>query len=377
MDGKRYHFVCNLISLMYPELEFIEFCKREPDERLGLLPEILLIQRLEIPKENINKLNYILDFLGWWAEDYHSLKTVYPDKKDEEISFFGLILHYYLSDDLKTILLLLLTNQHHQANVILRRVIEYVIYSICLDILSRFGTAKYNTFEMYWDAKEWKKLLRNQRISEKDMRNKIDEIYELNQNNNENKEEFRDRFFHEGNELDFWMLMQKFICKNCLAKKDFIYDEIEFNEIPDSDEDIIEPHFSWGENIPKCEYCKKHDASDFVFHALPLDTIFVILKKFLSDNSMNSLSNLDKIYSILSNYFVHFSTNIFPSDESAFFDINRKEINLWGSEGVVYMLENLSIVLCDYFVLLKSKHKINDDVEHCKIRKRGFSSFIE
>jgi len=88
-------------------VEFIKFCKKETDVRLDLLPEMLLIHRLETSNESINtEINYILDFLGWWDEEYHSLELVYPDKKEEEISFFGLILHYYLSDDIKTILLL-------------------------------------------------------------------------------------------------------------------------------------------------------------------------------------------------------------------------------------------------------------------------------
>ena len=115
---------------MNDSMDFIHFCNREPDERLDLLPEILSINRMEIPNESIKlEINYILDFLAWWDKEYHSLKDIYPEKKDEEISFFGLILHFYLSSDIKTILLLLLTKQHHQANVILRRVIEYTIYS--------------------------------------------------------------------------------------------------------------------------------------------------------------------------------------------------------------------------------------------------------
>ena len=364
---------------MYPELEFINFCKREPDVRLDILPEMLLIHRLETPNASINtKINYILDFLGWWDEEYHSLEDIYPEKKDEEISFFGLILHYYLSDDIKTILLLLLTSHHHQANVILRRVIEYTLYSICLDILSRFGTAKFNIFDIYWDSKEWKKLLRNQRINEKDMNKKLDEIYELNKNNDENEVEFRERFFREGNELDFWMLMHKFICKECLKSKQLSSDEIEFEVIPDSEDEIIYPHFIWWSgNKPKCGYCKKNVATNSVFHALPMETIFIILKKFLSDNSKNSISNLAKIYSIFSNYFVHFSTNNFPSDDSAIFQVNNNEINLRGFDGTHFILKNLSIILCDYFILLNNKHQIFDDIEHCKKRKRNFSSFID
>jgi len=364
---------------MNDSMDFIHFCNREPDERLDLLPEILSINRMEIPNESIKlEINYILDFLAWWDKEYHSLKDIYPEKKDEEISFFGLILHFYLSSDIKTILLLLLTKQHHQANVILRRVIEYTIYSICLDILSRYGTAKFNIFEIYWDSEEWKILLRNQRISEKDMKNKLDEIYKLNKNNDENKVEFKERFFSEGNELDFWMLMNKFICKKCLNDKNLVSGEIEFEEIPGSEEDIIEPHFiSWSGNKPKCEYCDKNDASDLVFHALPLETIFIILKKFLSDTSMNFLNNLKKVHSILSNYFVHFSTNNFPSDDSAFFSVNKQKINLWGFDGTVYILKNLSFVLCDYFVILRNKHKISENTGHCDIKKNEFSFFIK
>jgi len=361
---------------MSDSLDFIHFCNREPDERLDLLPEILSINRVETPNGSIN-INYILDFLSWWDAEYHSLKDIYPEIKDEEISLFGLILHYYLSDDIKTILILLFTKQHHQANVILRRVIEYTIYSICLDILSRYGTAKFNVFEIYWDSTEWKKLLRNQRINEKDMNEKLDEIYELNKNNNENEAEFRKRFFYEGNELDFWMLMNKFICKKCLKDKNLITDEIEIEEISDSEEDIIEPHFTWwiGKKL-KCEYCN-NVATDYVFHALPLETLSIILKKFLSDSSKIYLNNLMKIYSLLSNYFVHFSINNFPSDDSAFFYVNKQKINLWGFDGTVYILKNLSFILCDYFVILRNKHKISENTGLCDIKKNEFSSFIK
>ena len=87
------------------------------------------------------------------------------------------------------------------------------------------------------------------------------------------------------------------------------------------------------------------------------------------------MSNLEKVYSILSNYFVHFATDIEPNDDSAEFEINNENVNLWGLDGVIYVLRNLSLVLCDYFILLKNRFKIDDSIQLCKVRKRKFVSF--
>lgn len=362
-------------------VDFIHFCRRETDERLKLLPEVFSIKWESLNANENVKINYILDFLKWWDDEYHSTvrSILQDDTSNEDVGFFGGILHQHISDDIKAILGLLLTRQHQQANVVLRRVIEYTLYTTCLDIISRFGTAKSNLFDIYWHPDEWKELLKKgQRMGDEDINNKIKLIYELNKITDESTTEFRKRFFREGNEFDLMMLMCKFSCKECESKENLIVDEFEFKEPEDSDEGIIEPRFKhWGEDKLKCEYCRENDAYGLVYHVLTMKTIFLILKKFMGDGSKNALSNLEKVYSILSTYFVHFATNNVPTDDFADFRINNKEINLLGFDGIAYILENISMILCDYFIILKSKFEITDKIEHCNARKRNFSSFGE
>ena len=102
-----------------------------------------------IKDEIKDKINYILDFLWWWDGEYHFLQEeVLEDANYEKyVSFFGYILHIYISDDIKTILTLQITGHPHQINVLLRRIIEYTLYSLYLDLLSKFDTTKFNVFE--------------------------------------------------------------------------------------------------------------------------------------------------------------------------------------------------------------------------------------
>jgi len=114
-------------------------------------------------------------------------------------------------------------------------------------------------------------LLRGQRLSEREIEYKLNRLYELNKKDNESKHEFKKRFFLEGNELDFLLLMYKPICRDCAERNQhLIVEEINFNE-PNPDEDIIEPNFRhWSDLI--CEYCKKKNAYGLVFHVLEMRT---------------------------------------------------------------------------------------------------------
>ncbi len=357
------------------EFEFIRFCKTGSDERLENLPEVLGIRNVSIKEIEKHKVNYILDFLGWWDEEYHfTQEEALKDEKYEKVGFFGYVLHEYISEDIKSILTLLLTGHRHQANALLRRVIEYTLYSVCLDLLSRFGTAKYNLLEIYWFPREWKKLLRGQRLSEREIDRKLDRLYQLNKKENETRQEFRKRFFREGDEADFLVLMYKLICKSCAERMShLIVEPIEIEDVS-SDEDLVEPNFKYPK-APKCEYCQKNVADALVFNVLEMSTLFKILKNLLEDRVVNAISNLEKTYSKLSNYFIHFATEIEPEAEHAEFEINNENVNLWGFDGVTYVLRNLSFILCDYFILLKNKFEIDDTVQHCSARRGGFSSF--
>ena len=90
-----------------PQVKFIHFCRLKSEERLRRLPDLLGIKG-EIKDEIKDRINYILDFLWWWDGEYHFLQEEVLKDVDYEkyVSFFGYILHTYISDDIKTILTL-------------------------------------------------------------------------------------------------------------------------------------------------------------------------------------------------------------------------------------------------------------------------------
>ncbi|WP_290596531.1 MULTISPECIES: hypothetical protein [unclassified Archaeoglobus] len=360
----------------FPGVEFIHFCRDiEPEERLEKLPETLGVREVDITDNARNALNYIMDFLSWWDQEYHfTQEEILRDYDYEYASFFGYVLHSFISEDIRSILTLALTGHLQQANVLLRRVVEYTLYSVCLDLLSRFGTARFNVFEIYWLPREWKKLLRGQRVSEDDISAKLKKIYELNKKDEESLQEFRERFFREGNEADFLMLMYKSICKVCAEKKKHLKIEpIKFEEFP-SEGDVIEPVFNYWKDYIKCEFCEEHKAFGLVFHVLEMKTVFKILKVLLEDRVVNAVSNLEKTYSVLSNYFVHFATDV---DSEHIAQLLKKDVDFLNYEGLIYTLRNLSMVLCSYFILLKNRFDIDDRIQYCEVRKNEFNSFFE
>ena len=140
---------------------------------------------------------------------------------------------------------------------------------------------------------------------------------------------------------------------------------------------MIEPVFMHWHDNPLCEHCGKRAANGLVFHVLEINTIFEILKKFFTGFSINALSNLQKIYKIYSNYFVHFSTTVNIDEDVFMRKIGKEKINICGFDGVVFVLRNLSFVLCEYFVILKNKFNVWDKVNYCKTRKNKFREFVK
>jgi hypothetical protein len=105
-----------------------------------------------------------------------------------------------------------------------------------------------------------------------------------------------------------------------------------------------------------------------------MKTVFKILKVLLEDRVVNAVSNLEKTYSVLSNYFVHFATDV---DSEHIAQLLKKDVDFLNYEGLIYTLRNLSMVLCSYFILLKNRFDIDDRIQYCEVRKNEFNSFFE
>jgi len=341
-----------------------------------------LEQSLSIPNQTIRRyiseIDYFLDFLLWWDAEYHEIVQRVPDLKEKEkgggITFFGAVLHSYLASDIYTLILLLSNGLYHQANVILRRTIEYTLYSIWLDLISKYGHV--GIFEnIYWDPQLWKPLLRGQRLKDGEVNKKLKKVYDANKTKNESLRDFKKRFFIEGNEVDFFMLFLKPACENCITKYN-LKEIIKIDHTPsDPRDDDIEPKFkpTYIEEGVKCDYCNGV-APALVLHIPEIDTIHLILKKYFADETQNDLSEIMKIYNILSNHFVHFSVEVPTDQRKNFFDMDNKKINLLGFKGTEYVFEKLSSILCNYFILMRGEFKI----EHgeCDVKKVKFKRYV-
>jgi len=129
-------------------------------------------------------------------------------------------------------------------------------------------------------------------------------------------------------------------------------------------------------NFQKCDYCKKTESSGVVFHIPEIPVIYEVLKKYLSDITVNKLSDLVKVYKILSDHFVHFSTEVSPDQEKYMVRINGKDVNLLDYDGVKFVLQRLSFILCNYFMILKNKFAIHEYPSKCETLKNGFQFYF-
>ncbi|RLI76169.1 hypothetical protein DRO97_01450, partial [Archaeoglobales archaeon] len=118
-------------------------------------------------------------------------------------------------------------------------------------------------------------------------------------------------------------------------------------------------HYS-DNNILKCDHCGKSPYG-LVFCIPEIETTYEILKKYMSDEVINALNNLKKTYDILSKHFVHSSVSIDFADTEFIFNINNQEVNLRGFDGLKYVLRNSSLLLCDYYMVIKNRF----DFEWC------------
>lgn len=328
-----------------------------------------------------SEINYILDFLHWWQGEYWQCMDDVPilkEKFDDRVpTFFGGVLHTYFAGDIYVLVVLLLNDCHHQANVILRRMVKYTLYSIWLDLISKFGFIE--IFEdIYWDTTQWKPLIRGQRIKDQELKKKLKKIYDRIGKDGEELKDFRKRFFREGNEMDFFLLFSKIACEKCAMKKELKWDVLETNDEDLPGPEFVKPSFSYDQTqTPLCEYCGNKSVSYIAFCVPEIGTVFEILKKYFTDDTLNDLNDIQKIYGILSNHFVHLSFYVIPSqDDKAIFEINNKKVNLFGFEGTKYVLEKLSFILCNYFMILKNEFKYYEFPGKCKPRKRKFKSFF-
>ena len=104
--------------------------------------------------------------------EYHStvdLVSKLKEREERTISFVGAMIHGYLADDLRALMILLSYGLRHQTNLVLRRIIEYILYSVFIDLINRFG----DFFQIFWYPKEWKSALRGQRLSDKDLKRRL------------------------------------------------------------------------------------------------------------------------------------------------------------------------------------------------------------
>ena len=348
-------------------IEFLDYCKLN-DNRIEMIKKNLNINDL-----NVNdKVDYVLDFIAWW--DYEYCEFIRELNGSPETIHFGLIFRSYIVSHIRAILTLIFTKNYYHANIILRRLIEDSIYLVLFDILSRFGVHQINIFERFFLDSEWKvKAIRQHRITERDLKEKLKKLHRLNKIEGEEIKEFNTRFFERANIYDFYILLSKveLICNKC-CKKQSKADV--FNCFIDA---ARFKHFF--NNEIKCGMCNNTKGLNLIPCIPDIDATFWILKKIVSKQTLNPLNNLKKMYDLLSKKFVHPSTEIDFERDNLTEKINNDEVNVLGIDCLNYTLKNLSFLFCDYYTLLKSKYKIAlknvDCKEGCKTKKKKFEHF--
>ena len=351
------------------EIEFIHLSHLDDQKRLDKASDLL-----NIPNLKERETNYLLNFLDWWDNEWHvtekQSKRLQKLRKQNKMMFFEAILHSYLPHNIMTITSLIASELYFPVSSILRNIIEFTLYGIWIDLISKGG----DTFEFFWDSGAWKPLLKTQRADEGMIRDKTRNLWKYNKKGNESLEVLRDRFFRESNEGDMLVFFSRFFCEQCIAQSEFKRLDVElirWEKVVPTENEVV-PVF---EHRLNCEGCGSSDIKGFAFYVPTKEIVFEILKKYYEPGeTLEALSCLRKCYEVFSSHFLHFSMDVSPFSEwKAGFEIDRKKIDFNSFEIVEFVLNRLSFILCNYFMILKNEFKAYTYPDICQTRKDKFN----
>jgi hypothetical protein len=244
-------------------------------------------------------------------------------------------------------------------NIILRHFIEVFIVSLWIDIGSQFTGG----FDYFLESRKWKQHIKHYRIFWDNGKNPVRSIKQrlvrikmLNSSRGHGTR-FYKNYLSDASETDLRLLLSLPICNECKVKQkkdDFkgAYSRyyITTNVTKKGKEDKkakykTDFHFT-------CNFCYKQKPTKSYAMGVPdISDMIDMLKQILADRFIINLGFIQKIYSYLSDEFVHFATSITPDQKPSLqeFGSGNAKAVLWGLKGVIFCLDILKPLIEDYF----------------------------
>lgn len=346
-------------------LDFIHICAEEDrDKRISRLEKNLGVKPGSLSKHK-PMLNTILDFIKEIDGNFHRL-----DRSAKRTPFLSNTLHSHISSDLRSMIVLALAHQNYQLNIVLRHFIECFVVTLWGDLSSGFTKA----FDYLLADEEWKPYREKQRITweprgfpNRSIKERLERIRLLNWIDREEKE-FYKYYFANATECDLIILLALPICQKCMDKNNNQINYVQFHLDPEirklGKEDkhaVFRSDFGY-----VCYFCGRQKVTEGIAFGIPeAEDMLEMLKSIIDNSIVLNIAMLQRLYSYLSEDYVHFASTTFPDQKPQPHEVGGKPVLIWGLDGILYCIEILKPAMAYYYRTLQEV-KAKEKTKHIK-----------
>jgi hypothetical protein len=344
-------------------LNFIRICSKKDNARYNAFSKSIDLDK-QVIFQYRNDVEKILDFVK--KIDTLSHKFDEYDRRNE--TFLAQIFHTFIVSDLRAMTILLVNGQQNQSNMILRHLIENLIYSLWADLISRFS--KITDYLILLQPEEWKRYKNTQKIlwnpdeknyPQRSIRERLERIRLINFERKKGKE-FYKKYFRKATMCDILILLSLPVCSSCMqnpelsAKIDYRKYHIQKSLRKQGKED--EHAYYKTDFGTHCSFCKRVKLTEGFALGIPdFDNMIQMLAEAVVQDYKVSekLRSINQVYSYLSSYFIHFSTAALPETKPEPYNTTSGKATLWGFEGINFCIHIIEPILDYYFKELTKK----------------------
>ena len=323
--------------------KFIQICTKEENRRYNAFCKSVCLDK-QITDHYRNDIEKILNFVKEIDIAYHKFDK-YNVKKNRTV--FGQIFHTFVASDLRAMIILSITEQQIQSNIILRHLIENLIYSLWADLISRFTLI--TEFLLY--PEEWKPYRAIQKIvwnpdeknyPQRSIRERLERIRLINFESKDGKQ-FYQKYFTKATMYDILILLSLPICHSCMQDpkiggkvncRKYHVSTILRKQGKEDKHAHYKTDFGY-----HCSFCKRQKLTQGYALGIPdfNDMIEMLAEALIYDDTISEkLRSINQVYSYLSSDFVHFSTEPLPGTKPQPFNSTSGKVILWGFEGIFF-----------------------------------------
>jgi hypothetical protein len=262
--------------------------------------------------------------------------------------------------------ILSLTGQQNQSNIILRHLIENLIYSLWADLISRFS--KVTDYLLY--PEEWKQYWKTQKIlwkpdekkyPQRSIRERLERIRLLNFERKKGKE-FYKRYFRKATMCDIVILLSLPVCSSCMQDPK-LASTIDYRKYhiqkylrkqgKEDEHAYYKTDFGY-----RCTFCRRQKLTEGFALGIPdFDNVIDMLAEAIVQDCKVSekLRSINQVYSHHSGDFIHFSTAALPDTKPEAYNTTSGKATIWGFEGINFCIQIIEPILDYYFKELMKK----------------------